>query len=160
MWTITYYSKRNVKNLDSEWSERNCNIRTRLIYASSHCRGQISASAMTVLSGEQMAALARRSKEGDTLLDTFRGWPDGAGFSHYKVREWLIRSVLTENKPKWLTSSCSYESKQSTVAGWNALDKLVKETLNTQGSNAFAQQTAQQACTSFSASTRCNRLSQ
>lgn len=150
MCTITYYSKRNVKNLDSEWSERNCNISTRLIYASSHCRGQISASAMTVLSGEQMAALARRRKEGDTLLDTFRGWPDGAGFSHYKVREWLIRSVLTENKPKWLTSGCGHESKTekpSTVAGWNASDKLVKETLNTWGSSVFAQQTAQQACT-------------
>lgn len=124
-----YYSKRNVRNLDSEWSKRNCNIRTRLIYASSHCRGQISASAMTVLSGEQMAALARREKEGDTLLDTFKGWPDGAGFSHYKVREWLIRSVLTGNKPKWLTSSFGYESKQDTVAGWNVLDKLDSETL-------------------------------
>lgn len=126
---MAYYSKRNVKNLDSEWSERNCNIRTRLIYASSHCRGQISASAMTVLSGEQMATLARRRKEGDTLLDTLKGWPDGAGFSHYKVREWLIRSVLTDNKPKWLTSSCSHESKQNSVAGWNAWDKLDKETL-------------------------------
>ena len=145
--TIAYYSKRNVKNLDSEWSERNCNIRTRLIYASSHCRGQISASTMTVLSGEQMAALAWWRKEGDTLLDTLKGWPDGAGFSHYKVREWLIRSVLTDNKPKWLTSSCSYESKQNTVTGWNALGKLDKDTLNTQGSNAFAWPTAQQAPT-------------
>ena len=141
---MAYYSKRNVKNLDSEWSERNCNIRTRLIYASSHCRGQISASAMTVLSGEQMAALARRRKEGDTLLDILKGWPDGAGFSHYRVRERLIRSVLTENKPKWLTSSCSHESKHSTVE--NALDKLDKETLNTQGSDAFAQQTVWEAC--------------
>lgn len=62
-----------------------------------------------------MAALARRRKEGDTLLDILKGRPDSAGFSHYKVSEWLIRSVLTENRPKWLTSSCSYESNQNTV---------------------------------------------
>lgn len=34
---------------------------------------------------------------------------------YYKVRERLIRSVLTENRPKWLTSSCSYESNQTSV---------------------------------------------
>ena len=138
---IAFYSKRNVKNLDSERGERNCNIRTRLIYASSHCRGQISASAMTVLSGEQMAVLVRRRKEGDTLQDTLKGWPHGAGFLHYKVRQWLIKSVLTENKLKWLTSRCSYESNQNTVTAWNAVDKLDKETFNTGGINAFAQKT-------------------
>lgn len=71
-----YYSKRNVRNLDSEGSERNCNIRTRLIYATSHGRGQISASAVTVLSGGQMAVLARRGRGGGgwggTILDTLK----------------------------------------------------------------------------------------
>lgn len=52
--TKAHYSKRNVK----KW-----NIYTRLICASSRGRGQIWASAMTVLSGEQMTAQARRRKE-------------------------------------------------------------------------------------------------
>lgn len=145
--SVCTVSKRNVRNLDSEWGERNCNIRTGLIYADSHGRGQISASAMTVLSGEQMAALVRRRKGGDTLLDTLKGWPDGAGFYTLWSRERLIRSVLTGNKPKRLTSRYGYESKENAVPGREALAKHDKETLNTQGSKESARWTHQNICT-------------
>ena len=86
---------------------KNGNIRTRLIYTSSHCRGQISASVMTVLSQEHMVPLARRRKEGNTFLDVLNARLESAGFSHYEVREWLILSVLTENELKWLTSTAT-----------------------------------------------------
>lgn len=132
--TIAYYSKRNVKNLDSEWSKRNCNIRTRLIYARRHCRGQISASAMTVLSVEQMATLARRRKAGDALLDTLKGWPDGAGSSHYKVRsDWYGPSWQRTSQCGWLQAAAMNQNR--TLAGWNALVKVDKETLNTAASH-------------------------
>lgn len=136
---MAYYSKRNVKNLDSEWSKRNCNIRTRLIYARSHHRGQISTSAMTVLSVEQMAALAGRRKEGDTLVDTLKGWPDGAGFSHYKVRSsWYCRSWQRTSQCGWHQAAVMNQSR--TLSPVDALHKLDKEGLNTC-------QAAQQACT-------------
>lgn len=47
-------------------------------------------------------------KKADQIAQVFFSPP-------YKVRERLIRSVLTENRPKWLTSSCSYESNQTSV---------------------------------------------
>ena len=61
--TSGYYSKRNVKkkNLIMQEKKRHCNISTRLIYATSPSRGQISALAMTDLAGEQIEALERRS---------------------------------------------------------------------------------------------------
>lgn len=86
-----------------------------------------------------MAVLAGRRKEGDTLLDILKGRLASAGFSHYKVRQRLIRSVLTENTPKWSTCCCSYESNHNTVETLST--NPIKETLDVQGTNEFAQQT-------------------
>lgn len=84
---------------------------------------------MTVLSGEQMAALARRRKEGDTLLDILKGWPDGAGFSHYKVRGAADTVRLDREQAK--VADIKLQLWIRAEDRWGPLDELDTETINT-----------------------------